>query len=119
MLKTWSVGTGAMALALLVANVAAAGEKIGLITSVHLAQQHVDKVFVKIAGAYSSSQPEPACSSGADGWDFVLDISQSTGKAIYSQLIAAQYARAPVQVMGAGSCAHPNYETLSYIVIEN
>lgn len=102
--------------ALLAANLATAGEKTGLITSVHLAQQHVEKVFVKIAGAYTS---EPSCSAGADGWDFMLDISQPTGKAIYVQLMAAQYGRVPVQVVGSNLCTHLNYENLSYIVVEN
>lgn len=108
---------GTVAACSLMASMAIAGEKVGVITSVHLAQQHVDKVFVKIAGDYSASQPEPGCSNQVTSWDFMLDISQSTGKAIYAQLIAAQYAQVPVQVVGSGSCTHPNYENLSYIVV--
>jgi hypothetical protein len=98
-------------------GVASAGEKTGRITSVHLAQQHVDKVFVQIEGAYTN---EPTCSNQVSSWDFVLDISQSTGKAIYAQLIAAQYSQTPLQVVGLGTCLlHNNYETLSYIVVAN
>ena len=116
MFRNIVTGTIAGLSTLLAANLATAGEKTGLITSVHLAQQHGERVFVKIAGAYSS---EPSCSAGADGWDFMLDISQPTGKAIYAQLMAAQYARVPVQVVGSNLCTHPNYENLSYIVVEN
>jgi len=101
----------------LASGVASAGEKTGRITSVHLAQQHVDKVFIQIEGAYTN---EPTCSNQVSSWDFVLDISQSTGKAIYAQLMAAQYSQTPLQVVGLGTCLlQNNYETLSYIVVSN
>lgn len=100
---------------LLAAGAASAGEKTGRITSIHLAQQHVDKVFVQIEGAYTN---EPGCSNQVSSWDFVLDISTSTGKAMYAQLMAAQYTQTPLQAVGFGTCLlHTNYETLSYIVV--
>jgi hypothetical protein len=107
-----------MACALALASgMASAGEKTGRITSVHLAQQHVDKVFIQIEGAYTN---EPTCSNQVSSWDFVLDISQSTGKAMYAQLMAAQYTQTPLNVVGLGTCLlHTNYETLSYIVVAN
>jgi hypothetical protein len=105
------------ALSMIASATASAGEKTGRITSVHLAQQHVDKVFLKIDGAYSQ---EPTCSASVSSWDFVLDISQSTGKTIYAQLLAAQYTQTPLQVVGTGTCLlHTNYETLQYIVVES
>lgn len=117
MLKCVVAVTGACALSLMAPDEAGAGEKLGRITSVHLGQQHADKVFVKIEGAHT--QPEPACSSGDDSWDFVLNISSSTGKAIYTQLIAAQYSQAPVRAAGTGDCAlHWGYETLQHIIID-
>lgn len=117
MLKHMMAVTGACALSLLAPSQASAGEKVGRITSVHLGQQHVEKVFVKIEGAHT--QPEPTCSLGVSSWDFVLNISSPTGKAIYTQLIAAQYAQTPVLVAGSGDCTlHPGYETLQYIIID-
>jgi len=86
--------TCALALA---SGAASAGEKRGRITSVHLAQQHVDKAFVQIDGVYTN---EPTCGNQVSSWDFVLDISQSTGKAIYGQLMAAQYSQTPLPSLG-------------------
>lgn len=109
--------TIACALSLIASGEAGAGEKLGRITSVHLGQQHAEKVFVKIEGAYTQS--EPACSLGVSSWDFVLNISSPTGKAIYTQLIAAQYSQVPVLVAGSGDCAlHAGYETLQHIIID-
>lgn len=118
MLKCMIAVTGACALSLMAPGEAGAGEKLGRITSVHLGQQHVEKVFVKIEGAYT--QAEPACSIGVSSWDFVLNISVPTGKAIYTQLIAAQYSQTPVLVAGTGDCTlHAGYETLQHIIIDN
>lgn len=117
MLKCMIAVTGACALSLIAPREASAGEKLGRITSVHLGQQHAEKVFVRIEGAYT--QPEPACSLGVSSWDFVLNISGPTGKAIYTQLMAAQYSQTPVLVAGSGDCTlHAGYETLQYIIID-
>jgi hypothetical protein len=46
-----------------------------------------------------------------------LDISQSTGKAMYAQLMAAQHIKTPLQSwVSVLALMHTNYETLSYIV---
>lgn len=117
MLKSMIALTGACSLFLIAPSEANAGEKRGRITSVHLGQQHAEKVFVKIEGAYT--QPEPACSSGVSSWDFVLNVSSPTGKAIYTQLIAAQYSQTPLLVAGTGDCLlHGGYETLQHIIID-
>ncbi|MEJ0038307.1 MAG: hypothetical protein WDO68_19870 [Gammaproteobacteria bacterium] len=69
----------AMLLACLpVATAYAGGLKQGRITSVLIASSIPDKVFIKVEGNYSASQPEPACSIGVSGWDFALDLTTLT-----------------------------------------
>jgi hypothetical protein len=111
------IGRGLLIVATCTPWISHAGQKQGRITSIHLAQGHVDKVFIKIDGSYSP--PEPSCSAGVSQWDFVLGIQQSTGKAIYAQLMAAQYSQTPLLVVGTDNCSLiGNYETLSYIVVD-
>lgn len=115
MLKCIVAVTGACVLSLMAPGEAGAGEMRGRITSVHISQVHADKVFVKIEGA--PTQPKPACSSDVN-WDFVLNMSSSTGKAIYTQLIAAQYSQVAVRAVGTGDCTlHWGWETLQHIII--
>lgn len=117
MLRYIFVVTSACALSLMAPSQASAGEKQGRITSIHLSQTHGQKLFVKVDGGFT--QPEPACSIGVSSWDFVLDISTAAGKAIYTQLVAAQYSGTPVLVEGTGTCVlHGGYETLEYIIID-
>ena len=112
------IGPGLIILVTCTPWIAHAGQKQGRITSIHLAQGHTDKVFVKVDGSYS--QPEPSCSTGVSQWDFVLNIATSTGRAIYAQMLAAQYSQTPLSVVGTDDCSlHSNYETVSYIVVES
>ena len=89
--------TCALALA---SGVASAGEKTGRITSVHLAQQHVDKVFVQIEGAYTN---EPTCSSQVSaglsriGGEFAGTVIDATG----NQLDTAGRAKTDCAAFGA------------------
>jgi hypothetical protein len=104
----------ATVLGLVLFSCAHAGQKQGRISSVLLVQTHADRVFIKVNAPYS--QAEPACSSGVSEWDFVLDISTSTGKATYALLLTAQATQTSVIVDGTNTCSlHSSYETVSYV----
>jgi hypothetical protein len=91
-----------------------AGEKQGRILSVMVAGENPDRALIKVEGAYSPA--EPGCSFGVSSWDFVLDISTSTGKLQYALVLAAQNTQAVVIVNGLGTCSlQANYETVRYI----
>lgn len=101
--------------AMLFSLTATAGLKEGRITSILIDQNSApDKAFIKVDTAYS--QPEPVCSVGVSGWDFVMDISTPTGKSAYALAVAAQMAGVTVMIGGTNACElRLGYETLAYI----
>jgi hypothetical protein len=105
------VGVALLGIAAVTAH---AGEKQGRILSMMLAPEYPDRAFIKVEGTYSPA--EPSCSAGVSSWDFVLDTSTSTGKAMYALALAAQNAQSVVIVNGLGTCLlQTNYETVRYI----
>jgi hypothetical protein len=69
----------------------AIGIKEGRITSLLLLNSIPDRVFVKVEGSFS--QPEPSCSVGTYEFDFILDLTTSTGRALYTLALATQASR--------------------------
>jgi len=94
----------------------AGGLKQGRITGVLIATSIPDKAFIRIDGSYSANQPEPSCSAGVSEWDFALDLTTLTGRALYSMVVAAQASQVTVTAEGFGTCTlRSNYEDLNYI----
>jgi hypothetical protein len=110
----------AILLACLPVTTAYAGLKQGRIVSVLTASSIPDKVFIKVEGNYSASQPEPSCGTGASQWDFALDLTTAHGKTIYALVLAAQAAQTTVTAGGLGTCTlRAGYEDLDYIHTDN
>lgn len=92
----------------------AGGLKEGRITSVQVAVSIPDKAFIKVEGSYLTA--EPSCSVEGTQFDYVLDISTGTGKALYSMALAAQASGTLVTLEGFGTCTlRAGYEDLNYI----
>jgi hypothetical protein len=88
-------------IAVLGASAVDAGTKQGRITSILVNPDIPGLIYIKIDTAYL--EPEPSCSAGVSGWDFVLSIATATGKSLYALALPAQASGASVAAGGAGA----------------
>jgi len=73
-----------------------------------LDRNHGEKVFIKL-----DKHQAPAISCHTNDWGYVLDISDSLGKTIYSSLLTTYATGKSINFVGSGSCSlYPNIETL-------
>lgn len=98
---------------LLVAVAAYGGVREGTVSLVMIDAVAPTLVFVKVNGVFT--QPEPGCASSS-AYDFVLDLSTTTGKAWYPMLLAAQASETTVTLGGTENCLlRAGYEDLRYV----
>ncbi|WP_046007381.1 hypothetical protein [Pseudoalteromonas rubra] len=79
----------------------AASNQTGKITSLLAGPVYGDKLFFKVDGAINQ---KPSCHTN-EHFDYVLDISTSTGKAYMSLIMAAYAAGKTVTVSGYDKCS--------------
>src|SRR5262245_41282907 len=95
------IATCFLIMSTLYSGAAYCGDTTGVITEMVMIQTIADKVFVHITGTNTS---QPSCSNSTAN-RYGLDTSTSTGKLLYSWLLAAKYAGATVMIWGSGNCA--------------
>lgn len=103
-----------LALSLFSAQLYAAEITSAKITQLMLDRHYTDKAFIQLDKKNISA---PTCHDNST-WEYVLDISDSFGKTIYSSLLASFAAGKTVNLTGTNNCAlFTGIETLNRVEI--
>jgi len=99
-----------LALTLSTSN-AFAGDTSGKITNILINSSRPNVAMLQVEGANSNT---PSCQSGI--WEYAIDISNETGKAMYSLALTSYAAGKTVFVHGTDSCTYTNsLENIGYL----
>jgi len=100
-----------IALTCLWSNILFASQESGLIKNILVHMAKPDVVMLHIDGVDAD---KPSCVQGVT-WEYAINISNDTGKALYSLALASYASQKKVFVFGSGVCTSVTAENVNYL----